>query len=136
MTGLSGTRKMQHRYVPDNPRQLRRPAQQPGRHRSLERQLPNAQTAPPARERVLVEPKPGAVLRHPAQAARPRLRPPPRRHPPAAGARKELSAREPDPLRGKKFTASSARFQERLTLEEQVDRNVANLAAFLAKITA
>jgi FBP C-terminal treble-clef zinc-finger len=38
--------------------------------------------------------------------------------------------------RGKKFTASSARFQERLTLEEQVDWNVANLAAFLAKITA
>jgi FBP C-terminal treble-clef zinc-finger len=37
--------------------------------------------------------------------------------------------------RGKKFTASSTRFQERLTLEEQVDRNVANLAAFLAKVT-
>jgi hypothetical protein len=37
--------------------------------------------------------------------------------------------------RGKKFTASSVRFQERLTLEEQADRNVANLAAFLAKVT-
>jgi hypothetical protein len=38
--------------------------------------------------------------------------------------------------RGKKFTASSVRFQEKLTLEEQVERNVANLAAFLAKVTA
>ena len=38
--------------------------------------------------------------------------------------------------RGKKFTASSARFQERLTLAEQIDRNVANLSAFLAKVTA
>jgi FBP C-terminal treble-clef zinc-finger len=38
--------------------------------------------------------------------------------------------------RGKKFTASSTRFQEKLTLEEQVERNVANLAAFLAKVTA
>jgi hypothetical protein len=38
--------------------------------------------------------------------------------------------------RGKKFTPSSIRFQERLTLEEQADRNVANLAAFLAKVTA
>jgi hypothetical protein len=38
--------------------------------------------------------------------------------------------------RGKKFTASSARFQEGLTLREQVDRNVANLAAFLAKVRA
>ena len=38
--------------------------------------------------------------------------------------------------RGKKFTASSARFQEKLTLEEQIDRNVANLSAFLARVTA
>ena len=38
--------------------------------------------------------------------------------------------------RGKKFTASSTRFQEKLTLAEQVDRNVANLTAFLAKVTA
>jgi hypothetical protein len=38
--------------------------------------------------------------------------------------------------RGKKFTASSFRIQERLTLEEQIERNVANLAAFLAKVTA
>ena len=37
--------------------------------------------------------------------------------------------------RGKKFTASSTRIQERLTLEEQVARNIANLAAFLAKVT-
>lgn len=37
--------------------------------------------------------------------------------------------------RGKKFTASSTRLQERLTLEEKVARNVANLAAFLAKVT-
>ena len=38
--------------------------------------------------------------------------------------------------RGKKFTASSFRIQERLTLREQIERNVANLAAFLAKVTA
>jgi len=38
--------------------------------------------------------------------------------------------------RGKKFTASSFRIQERLTLEEQIERNVANLAAFVAKVTA
>ena len=35
--------------------------------------------------------------------------------------------------RGKKFTASSTRFREKLTLEEQIERNVANLAAFLAE---
>jgi hypothetical protein len=38
--------------------------------------------------------------------------------------------------RGKKFTASSFRIQEKLTLEEQIERNVANLAAFLARVTA
>jgi hypothetical protein len=38
--------------------------------------------------------------------------------------------------RGKKFTATSTRLQERLTLEEKVERNVANLAAFLARVTA
>jgi hypothetical protein len=38
--------------------------------------------------------------------------------------------------RGKKFTASSTRLQERLTLEEKIERNVANLTAFLAKVTA
>ena len=38
--------------------------------------------------------------------------------------------------RGKKFTASSTRFRENLTLEQQIERNVANLAAFLAKVTA
>jgi hypothetical protein len=38
--------------------------------------------------------------------------------------------------RGKKFTASSSRLPERLTLEEKVERNVANLSAFLAKVTA
>jgi hypothetical protein len=38
--------------------------------------------------------------------------------------------------RGKKFTASSTRFREKLTLEQQIERNVANLAAFLAKVTA
>jgi hypothetical protein len=38
--------------------------------------------------------------------------------------------------RGMKFTASSFRIQERLTLQEQIERNVANLAAFLAKVTA
>ncbi|MGH3207246.1 MAG: FBP domain-containing protein [Trebonia sp.] len=38
--------------------------------------------------------------------------------------------------RGKKFTASSTRLQERLTLEEKVERNVANLAAFLGRVTA
>jgi hypothetical protein len=37
--------------------------------------------------------------------------------------------------RGKKVTASSTRIQERLTLEEQIARNVANLTAFLAKVT-
>lgn len=38
--------------------------------------------------------------------------------------------------RGKKFTSSSTRLQERLTLEEKVERNNANLAAFLTKVTA
>jgi hypothetical protein len=38
--------------------------------------------------------------------------------------------------RGKKFTASSTRIQEGLTLEEKIERNVANLTAFLAKVTA
>jgi hypothetical protein len=38
--------------------------------------------------------------------------------------------------RGIKFTASSSRLQERLTLEEKVERNIANLSAFLAKVTA
>ena len=38
--------------------------------------------------------------------------------------------------RGKKFTASSSRLQEKLTLEEKIERNVANLSAFLAKVTA
>jgi len=38
--------------------------------------------------------------------------------------------------RGMKFNASSTRIQERLTLQEQIDRNVANLAAFLVKVTA
>jgi hypothetical protein len=38
--------------------------------------------------------------------------------------------------RGKKFTSSSTRLQERLTLEEKVERNNANLAAFLIKVTA
>jgi hypothetical protein len=37
--------------------------------------------------------------------------------------------------RGKKFTASSTRLPERLTLEEQIARNVANLTEFLAKVT-
>jgi FBP C-terminal treble-clef zinc-finger len=37
--------------------------------------------------------------------------------------------------RGKKFTASSTRLQERLSLEEKIERNVANLTAFLAKVT-
>lgn len=37
--------------------------------------------------------------------------------------------------RGKKFTASSTRLSEALTLEEKIARNVANLAAFLAKVT-
>jgi hypothetical protein len=36
--------------------------------------------------------------------------------------------------RGKKFTASSSRLQEKLTLEEKIGRNVANLSAFLAKV--
>jgi hypothetical protein len=38
--------------------------------------------------------------------------------------------------RGLKFTASSSRLQEQLTLEEKIGRNVANLSAFLAKVTA
>ena len=38
--------------------------------------------------------------------------------------------------RGKKFTATSTRLQERLTLEEKIERNVANLTAFLTKVTA
>jgi hypothetical protein len=38
--------------------------------------------------------------------------------------------------RGKKFAGSSTRLQERLTLEEKIQRNVANLTAFLAKVTA
>lgn len=37
--------------------------------------------------------------------------------------------------RGKKFTGSSTRLQERLTLEEKIQRNVANLTAFLARVT-
>jgi hypothetical protein len=37
--------------------------------------------------------------------------------------------------RGMKFTSSSTRLQERLTLEEKIQRNVANLTAFLAKVT-
>ena len=36
--------------------------------------------------------------------------------------------------RGTKFTASSSRLQEKLTLEEKIGRNVANLSAFLAKV--
>lgn len=38
--------------------------------------------------------------------------------------------------RGKKFTASSTRLPEALTLEEKVARNLANLTAFLDKVTA
>jgi len=38
--------------------------------------------------------------------------------------------------RGKKFTVASTRLPERLTLAEQIKRNVASLAAFLAKVTA
>lgn len=38
--------------------------------------------------------------------------------------------------RGKKITASSTRLQERLTLEEKIERNVANLTAFLGRVTA
>jgi FBP C-terminal treble-clef zinc-finger len=38
--------------------------------------------------------------------------------------------------RDKKFTVSSSRLQEQLTLEEKIGRNVANLSAFLAKVTA
>jgi hypothetical protein len=38
--------------------------------------------------------------------------------------------------RGLRFTASSSRLQEQLTLEEKIGRNVANLSAFLAKVTA
>ena len=37
--------------------------------------------------------------------------------------------------RGLKFTASSTRLPEALTLEEKIARNVANLSAFLAKVT-
>jgi hypothetical protein len=37
--------------------------------------------------------------------------------------------------RGKKFTARSTRFPGRLTLEQMIERNVANLGAFLAKVT-
>jgi FBP C-terminal treble-clef zinc-finger len=38
--------------------------------------------------------------------------------------------------RGKKVNPSSTRIAEALTLAEQVDRNNANLAAFLARVTA
>ena len=38
--------------------------------------------------------------------------------------------------RGKKFTASSSRLPEQLTLAEKIERNVANLSAFLAKVAA
>ncbi len=37
--------------------------------------------------------------------------------------------------RGKKLPPSSTRIQEALTVAEQVDRNVANLTAFLARVT-
>jgi hypothetical protein len=37
--------------------------------------------------------------------------------------------------RGLKFTASSTRIPEALTLEEKIERNLANLGAFLAKVT-
>ncbi|MFB7653109.1 MULTISPECIES: FBP domain-containing protein [unclassified Streptomyces] len=39
-------------------------------------------------------------------------------------------------LRGRKVSQSGARFEESLTLEEQVDRTLGNLSAFLAKVTA
>ncbi|MER7802610.1 MULTISPECIES: FBP domain-containing protein [Streptomyces] len=39
-------------------------------------------------------------------------------------------------LRGRKVSKSGARFEESLTLEEQVARTVGNLSAFLAKVTA
>jgi FBP C-terminal treble-clef zinc-finger len=38
--------------------------------------------------------------------------------------------------RGKKFTTTSTRLQEALTLEEKIGRNNANLTAFLARVTA
>lgn len=37
-------------------------------------------------------------------------------------------------VRGKKPVASGARFKESLTVEEQIDRTTANLAAFVAKL--
>lgn len=39
-------------------------------------------------------------------------------------------------LRGRKVSQSGARFEESLTLEEQVERTLGNLSAFLAKVTA
>ncbi|MFJ3024253.1 FBP domain-containing protein [Streptomyces tendae] len=38
-------------------------------------------------------------------------------------------------LRGKKVSQSGARFEESLTLEEQVARTLGNLSAFVAKVT-
>jgi FBP C-terminal treble-clef zinc-finger len=38
--------------------------------------------------------------------------------------------------RGVKFTSASTRLQERLTQEEKIERNNANLAAFLTRVTA
>ncbi|MCF2126444.1 FBP domain-containing protein [Strepomyces sp. STD 3.1] len=38
-------------------------------------------------------------------------------------------------LRGRKVSQSGARFEESLTLEEQVERTLGNLSAFLAKVT-
>lgn len=37
-------------------------------------------------------------------------------------------------VRGKKAVASGARFKESLTMEEQIGRTTANLAAFVAKL--
>jgi FBP C-terminal treble-clef zinc-finger len=39
-------------------------------------------------------------------------------------------------LRGKKTTGLAARYEESLTLQEKVDRTLANLGAFLAKVRA
>ncbi|MEW2451087.1 FBP domain-containing protein [Streptomyces parvulus] len=38
-------------------------------------------------------------------------------------------------LRGRKVSQSGARFEESLTLEEQIGRTLGNLSAFLAKVT-
>jgi hypothetical protein len=38
-------------------------------------------------------------------------------------------------VRGKKDAGSGARLQESLTLEEQIERTMANVAAFIAKVT-